>query len=51
MGERRQNILLVFALFMVIKDANATLLEFQQVVIHGQNVKMMLMGVFILAGG
>ena len=51
MDERRQHILVVLALFMVIKHVIVVLLAFQQIVMYEQNVEMMLMAVFILESG
>ena len=50
MDERKQHILVVLALFMVIKHVIVTLLIFEQIFIYEQNVEMMLIAIFILEG-
>jgi hypothetical protein len=40
---KEDNMLLMFALFMVIKHVVVALLAFQQIVIYVQNVEMMVM--------
>jgi len=50
MDERKQYVLVALALFMVLKHGNC-IIDIQQIVMFEQNVKMMLMDVFILEGG